>query len=514
MSIKLKDIYFGRADGLQESEEENFESLFYKGNQKYNLLCENQTKFIISGKKGTGKTILAKYFEKEQNKVGVPTKTLTKREFVLRTLIEKGELNIKNYEYHLFTEYVILIEIGKIILKNKKKLFAIKNLLHYKKIIGKLKYLNKIVKERVSIENFEKTDYRTQSGIKQSTSLTGKIKNKRSESSIGNKMTVSTESTDQYRKSPYYNLLDELKDETFFLMQFLSVNVIFDDLDELDEKVDENNSLIYCLISFIESASNLNVELKRNNIKNSRIIILIRTDIIKILNNYSSNLNKIVADSEIKLNWIKKTSNTEIHPLFDMILTKIQNSNEALKNKTKDEILRQFFPLTVNGVPVIDHMLNMSFGRPRDIITMLNIIKDEFPEKTYFAAECYKATTQEYSKKFLDELRNELSTHFEAKVIEECITIIRYINKKSFELADVETVFSEHKDDISCFNSEKDFLEFAYLYGIIGNTWKIQDEQNGSKYNFSWKYREDGNDKPDFSKSFYLHLALRKSLLG
>lgn len=58
--ITLKDIYLGRADGSQEAEDKNFENLFYKGNKKYDLLNENHDKFIISGRKGTGKTILAK----------------------------------------------------------------------------------------------------------------------------------------------------------------------------------------------------------------------------------------------------------------------------------------------------------------------------------------------------------------------------------------------------------------------------------------------------------------------
>lgn len=48
--IKLKNIYFGRADGSQEAEDENFENLFYKGNKKYDLLNKNIDKFIISGR--------------------------------------------------------------------------------------------------------------------------------------------------------------------------------------------------------------------------------------------------------------------------------------------------------------------------------------------------------------------------------------------------------------------------------------------------------------------------------
>lgn len=66
--ITLKDIYLGRADGSQEAEEYNFENFFYRGNNKYDLLNDDSSKFIISGRKGTGKTILAKYFEKEKIK--------------------------------------------------------------------------------------------------------------------------------------------------------------------------------------------------------------------------------------------------------------------------------------------------------------------------------------------------------------------------------------------------------------------------------------------------------------
>ena len=50
-----------------------------------------------------------------------------------------------------------------------------------------------------------------------------------------------------------------------------------------------------------------------------------------------------------------------------------------------------------------------------------------------------------------------------------------------------------------------------YKYGIVGNIWKIDGNR---KNNFSWKYREDGFDNPDYDKKFYLHLGLRKSLLG
>ena len=54
MDIGLKDIFIGKANGLEEAENEKFEDLFYTGNLKYQQLVENKDKFIISGRKGTG----------------------------------------------------------------------------------------------------------------------------------------------------------------------------------------------------------------------------------------------------------------------------------------------------------------------------------------------------------------------------------------------------------------------------------------------------------------------------
>lgn len=512
-SIKLKDIYLGRADGLQESEDTNFENLFYKGNDKYNLLIDNKNKFIISGKKGTGKTILAKYFEKENERVGIPTKTLTKREFVLRSLIEKGKFDLREYDYGLFIEYIILIEIAKIILENKWKLLHIKNIFRTFKIWSNIRYLKKVVVERVSVENFSIERYKVENGNSFEREYNAGLDYKGTKSNQKDNVKCNQREEKEYIKNPYYNLLDNLKKSVVFILQILPVNVIFDDLDEFDDKIENNEQLIKFLIEFIETAYKLNVDFKKKSKKESRVILLVRSDVIKILNSYSTNLNKIISDSEIRLNWIKKVQITQIHPLLDMICTKIMNSNKHLKNCTKNEIINEFFPLTINGVPFLEHMLNSSFGRPRDIINMLNIIKEEYPHATKFSAEYFKSTQQEYSNKFIDELKNELSIHHEAKVIKEVFLILQYINKKTFWLSDVKEVFEKYSDEISNFTSEKQFLDFSYEYGMIGNTWKRNGENGENKYNFSWKYREDGYEKLDYQKKFYLHLALRKNIL-
>lgn len=53
--VKVSDLFFGLADGTMESQQDNFEELFYDHNSKYHDLMLNKEKFIVHGSKGLGK---------------------------------------------------------------------------------------------------------------------------------------------------------------------------------------------------------------------------------------------------------------------------------------------------------------------------------------------------------------------------------------------------------------------------------------------------------------------------
>lgn len=510
MDIKLSEIFIGKANGLEEAEEQRFENLFYTGNKKYQQLVDNEDKFIISGRKGTGKTILAKYYEKEMNRSGIITEMITTREVVLKLFLEKGSEELEKREIELFIEYVILTEFARILIKNKIKFLNIKNIFSSYKIWRKLTNLEDLVKNRFETDNFRLTSYSSgnQETYNCSTGLTNEIGNASAGAGIADTVEFN------YTRSPYYQLIETIKEDLEYLLKYVPVNIIFDDLDEFDDRIDGNSNFTKFLRVFIEKAHQINVSFRRNGNKNCRVIILLRSDIIKVLNSASSNLNKTMADCEIRLNWIKKVGSGKLHPLMDLLATKIKNSNSKLNALNNDEIIEMFFPEKINGVPVIDHMLNSSFGRPRDVINMLNIIKYEYPDDTYFKANQFKETQLEYSIKFIDELRNEMASYYESEKIEECFNIIKRVGKKSFWLSDVEQVFNDNNAKWKWFSNPKELLDIAYEFGIVGNCWpKPGAPQTKIKYNFSWKYREDGFDNPDYNKKFFLHLALRKSLL-
>lgn len=128
----------------------------------------------------------------------------------------------------------------------------------------------------------------------------------------------------------YFAVVDNMENIVMELMKDVSLALIFDDIDEYTEKISEDKKFQLFLIKIIEIIYEVNEDLCNYTSGDSKIILLIRSDIIDSLQTNSSNINKIIIDSQILLNWIGKMDGgkPENNPLFDLILTKIKNSNE------------------------------------------------------------------------------------------------------------------------------------------------------------------------------------------
>ncbi len=511
-SIKLNEIFVGKADGLKEAQEKNFENLFYKDNDIYGELENKKSRFIISGKKGTGKTILAKYFELEQNKKGHPTRLLTDRDVILRQFIENGKIEIEDSQRELFVEFEILSELGKLISENKIKAYHFSNILKWKKIRRMIKHIDLIVNQRTSTNNFRNDSYNLVQTNKSKQIMDGKYEKQGGIIGGSYENVSENQVSREFLKNPYYNTIDQLRESIKFVLKYMSVNLIFDDLDEYDDIITGNQKYISFFNGFIKVTNRINSDIYYSEDRCSRVIVIIRSDMLQPLNNSSKNLNKIIADGQIKLNWIKKVPKGKLHPLMELIAVKIRNSNDLLKSLSNDDIINRFFTVTVRGIPVTNYMLNLSFGRPRDIINMLNTIIDQNKNANRFTSKLFQRTKKEYSELFLNELRNELASHYKSEQIDECFWILKKINKNEFWLNELQEVIDSQ--EFSFYKTAKEFYEFAYDYGIIGNVWLVDKKGNGEQNKgYSWKYREDGRDVPNENQKFCVHFALVNILI-
>ena len=294
------------------------------------------------------------------------------------------------------------------------------------------------------------------------------------------------------------------------LMKDVSLALIFDDVDEYTEKISENKNFQLFFIKIIEIIYEINEDLCNYIGSNSKIVLLIRSDIIDSLQTNSSNINKIIIDSQVLLNWFGKVDEgkMENNPLFELILTKIRNSNEKLKDKTTSEIFEMFFPKKIDGISTVSYIFRYSHGSPRDIVNLLNIIKKENGEATFFKEQFFKSAEKEYSRGFMDELKNEASLYYDSNFIDSSFKLITLIGNVTFSLDEVQRVINDCRDDVMPLTDAKQFINIMYDIGAIGNYRIVH-----GKRRYTFKYREDGADVPDYRYLFTVHQGLRKSLL-
>lgn len=516
MTLYLKDLYFGCADGDTEANEEYFLDLFYKGNNKYDEIVNNPMKFMIYGQKGTGKTILGRYIEKTFNSKGVYCKILNKDDITLSKMIEKNnELLSENETIQLF-KWIIYREIYKIINKIKLKYRFKVNLESYKenKKIRKynkaVKKLNDIFIRRYPEGNYEFLGYESSSEREIEADLECAA-DKLPGSKVKSRKRYSENK--KYIKKEFYKLIEEVEENILFCLHSVNVTIILDDLDELDINFETSNNPMLILNKLIEAFKNINVKFANEKLKNSKCILLIRSDIIEELNKRSSNLNKIVRDNSVELYWIEKENTCpENHMLMKMILSKIKRTCGEYTDLSDASLYKKLFPESINDTPIINYMINNSFGRPRDIICFLELIKQRYPYETSFKATMFKECKQAYSDAFLKELYNEMKIHLPIDAVEDYLNIIRAFGRNTFYATELKDYYKPRRKNYANIANVNNCLEELYKFGVIGNVWIKGCNQSNKEKVYSWGYRKDGNPKAILERKFTVHYGLRNIL--
>ena len=124
------------------------------------------------------------------------------------------------------------------------------------------------------------------------------------------------------------------------------------------------------------------------------------------------------------------------------------------------------------------------------------------------------ACLKEYSDNFIGEIKNELSFYYTADEIENFFKLIRCFGEKRFLYDALVAFYKLHIDDYKHIADIKETVKTLYKFGVLGNV-KTEQTNNSSKSpypKYTWAYREDGNDEPDFTIQFVVHNALRKTL--
>ncbi len=495
----LKDLYIGSPDAETEAKRKEFVDLFCDSNGKYKEFVDNPEKFLIVGRKGSGKTCIAHYACRQLSDE-YTCKIANSQNFTIEKLAQRCS-NEKNGDViYALCKWFILKQLAKYIIE-----------LHPIKAIFPLSKYNKL-KKIVDIKESDLLLYRGKSiTVKKASNLSTDISNSVKKDTFNyiedgayfNKnISKGKEYVYEAERKGFFDFIDDLEE---LVIENLGskdkIMVFFDDLDEIDKKLidDPSNDII---LNFIKIAKNYNNR-QNNKIK---IVLLIRTDILNKLQRYDGNLNKIKTSCSVELYWLNKTGVSPYeHPLMSMILHKLKTTNFSYKDISDKSLYNKLFPEKINGKEPLEYFLDFSFGRPRDLITYLNRIIEKYPGYEAFTAAAIKGALTEYTDDFYGEMQNETVFHKNPEYTQECFKLLYSINKNIFSYEDILKSYRNERTAYKSITDLNEALEFLFDIGAIGNKWK-----RGKDTCFGWSYRKDSLGEVDINKNFTIHYGIRK----
>ena len=498
-NFKLSNIKIGYADGEKEAAENDFSDLFYTNNNKYNDLLSKH-KFIVSGRKGTGKTILAKYYQRTNSDGS--------------TIIDYSKLNnISLHELPTGSSALTLLKVRQdIAITAAQKADKNLNILFFNHTPPKntwyYNYLHNLYKKYYPDGPYNEKDIKTIAKVVKNSTLDTELSSTLDlYSKLGANLSTSSENVLEITKEKknFAERSEQFKKIVLECLKYISVAIIIDDLDEIRTKDTEH--LISFLVNLVTKVNDINMNLLKVNNK-SKCILLLRSDIINLFAPRSANIQKIISDSNVELEWFKSGSELE-----KMILFKIRKSDISgkLNNLSYDEIKRIVFSLSSDKKnSTFDRILRFSFGRPRDVITYINDIISLYPNNKQITFTLVKEAESIYSRSLLNEIENEMQFALKPDEINDIEKLLRNFGKPNFKYKDIIDYYSEHKSQYPAIKYIDKTLQYLYQLGLIGN-YKSQKFGKKRKNIYAWSYR-NGGETLDTELDITIHLGVRKAL--
>ncbi|EIJ0947507.1 hypothetical protein LH710_003401 [Vibrio vulnificus] len=281
---KINTIQFG--DVYAENEIlflKNYENYFYNiGNCIEKI--QSQKKFVVVGRKGTGKTLLAHVVCERNRKQSLIAEVESLKDFVFHELIHFQGADISTTKYVPIFEWMIYINLAKHIVKNNSD-FDEQKIAILREFLAFLGHVAGDLKPEKTIELTRKLEDKAE----------GKVK--LFPFSVGLGSVEGTTIKEGARS--YLENLENLKSfVNSMLVDQKKPSIVF--YDELDDKFVDDDEYKNAIISFLGAISRVNNALIRENIQ-LKICAVIRRDILDLL--HAPNINRILEDNSVFLEW-------------------------------------------------------------------------------------------------------------------------------------------------------------------------------------------------------------------
>lgn len=439
---------------------------------------ENGEKHFVIGRKGSGKTAIARYLEVKKDSKWFATK-LSFKSFPFNDIYELEDKGYpKPNQYITLWKYLIYSHIAKLMLKNEN--------------------IDSDIREKLQ-QVYGNDPSRLQNKIKRWVGSGFKF------FGIGSdfKYTLVDNETSWYDKVDILeNIIETYIDDSKYF-------IIFDELDEdykdvIQQDLSDNyKALITSLFKAVEDIKSHFLEFK-----GLLPIVFLRDDIYEVL--VTNDKNKWREDI-IFIDWdlarIKKLLAFRISRTLDQTIKSPLSFKDAWRQIFTDALIT-YGNRNSKKTEILNFMAMSTHMRPRDFIEYIRAcaesLKDSDDDNLKIKAKIVKDNEERFSNYFRDELEDEIFAIFPN--IKKIFSIFAQFHRQTFHLKDLKKFYiqnSTHKE----LSEEEQNLEFVlkilFHFSIIGN----HPDPNNRRFKY-----ENKEETIEFGKSLCFHRGLFKSL--
>jgi hypothetical protein len=456
---------------------------------------ENE-KFIISGRKGSGKTAIAEHiYELASEDPNTFCDFVRKGEFDIQKVTQIGKEVGHELNETLLYEWLILTKLLQLVSQNEsatdKKLY---------------KDLNLFIKKNsgfVNIKNYEIKEVLKKEGIEIKTNYFDRVFS----------VLFKKDTESKHSKAPFYKLIPSLKETLKKLLQSdqeaeNEYIVIFDDLD-IGFSFNQRES-IDSLINLIRISRDYNHFFGKEKL-GAKIIILIRDDIGRFLKGYdAADTAKMLSSYEIPISWYEQETFNKREN--DVKLKKFINKRLMVnyeKNGVSYDPSDPWNSLIANDLVYASnssfkYIIDYTFFRPRDLVLFFKpLSENDYPIP--LTSDIVQTLLTKLCDEIMSEVKNELSAHYESTTKNLILGVLKKISllRRPFSFSELSNELS--KVDIKI--DPKEVTKTLFEYSLIGN---IDNSVIPPRIYFKHREKRDEVYNPNFDLSFIIHHCLER----
>lgn len=451
----------------------------------------NKEKFIVLGRKGTGKSAIGEHILSLANDdANTFCDFIKKQDIDIEKIVQIGKEAGFSIERDLLYRWIILTKFVALFAENQS-LACVKGMKHLSDFINKSRGF-------VKINNYEVKEVIREYGLSVTIEYLKRFFN------------ASGNSHKQYKceKAEFYKLIPDLENVVIDILKEDKKNEYILMFDDLDINLNLNNQeSIDTLTELIRIVKRYNNEIFAKNEINAKIIVFLRTDIKKHLI-YSADMPKIFQSYETELRWYEENfKNEETKLLLRKFINKrieVNFEQKGFKIKDINDPWTSFVDETsfYGDKTGFKHIIDHTFFRPRDLILFFKEIGDLDLNLPISSIDVNNKLMGRYALEMVTDIKGELSVNYSSDEIDKIFKALNKCLGGAYRTAfNYDTIESELKNN-DLEDTEK-IISDLFDYSLIGNYDEIG--------NISFKYRETPGQIVELNTdgSFILHYVLQ-----